>query len=182
MKIPVPARELTWDDLQALPDELHHHYELIEGQILISPSPSRVHQRAVGRLYRALDDAAGEDVETFVAPFDFVPDSTTSLQPDVLVVGRGTEESQRTVVPPVLVIEVLSPSSRTTDRTTKRELYARFGVPHYWIIDPDPPSILALELGPDGAYTESAAVSGDDTFRARKPFVVDLTPAQLITD
>lgn len=181
----MPARGLTWDDLQALPDELHHHYELIEGQILMSPSPGRMHQRAVGRLYRALDDAAGAGAEAFVAPFDFVPEPSTSLQPDVLVVRRESQESQesqRAVEPPVLVVEVLSPSSRTTDRTTKRELYARFGVRHYWIVDPEEPSLVALKLVEDGRYRETAAVAGTDEFVTTEPFAVEISPAALVAE
>lgn len=177
--LPVPHEALTWDDLQAIPDEAHHHYELIEGQILMSPSPDMRHQDCVGNLFLALRAAAPADLKVMVAPFDFAPEPGTVLQPDVLVIRRGTAEPQRTVAPPALAVEVLSPSSRTTDRVTKRELYARFGVEHYWIVDPDVPSILALRLS-EGGYAESATVEGADEFDAQQPFEVSITPARLI--
>lgn len=180
MRIPVPYAALTWDDLQAIPDELHHHYELIEGQILMAPSPNLSHQTVAFTVAVALRSAAPPDLQVVIAPFDFVPEPHTVLQPDVLVLRRGTSEHNRTIVAPVLVVEVLSPSSRTTDRTTKRELYARHGVEHYWIVDPEQPSLLALKRAESGAYDERATVSGDDTFRAAEPFAVELSPSRLL--
>lgn len=174
----------TWDALQDIPDQQFHSYQLVEGQVVISPSPNRLHQRAVGRIFIALTSSAPREFEVFVAPFDFVPGGvgTTSLQPDVLVALRDEVEDKRLVVPPVLAVEVLSPSRRTFDTTTKRALYARFGVRHHWVIDPDEPSILALELRPDGEYTEVAAARGDETFRAAAPFAVEIVPSQLVVD
>jgi len=172
----------TWDDLQAIPDEEHHHYELIEGQVLVSPSPDLRHQTCVLNLAVLLRAVAPAELQVVVSPFDFVPEPHTTLQPDVLVIRRGTSEEKRTVVPPVLVVEVLSPRTMTTDRTTKRELYARFGVQHYWIVDPAEPSILALELGDEGAYVEAATIAGESTFTASAPFAVELTPSELVDD
>lgn len=175
-------RMLTWDDLQAIPDEAHHHYELIEGQILVSPSPGLLHQRCVLRLCAVLADAAPRELEVIVSPFDFAPELGTVLQPDILVVRRGTTEVQRTVRAPLLVVEVVSRSSRTTDRITKRELYARFGVEHYWIVDPSAPSILAFELGDGPAYVEVSRAQGDTTFVAERPVSVAVPVAQLVAD
>ncbi len=178
--IPLPeAGQWTWDDLQAVPDQAHHHYELIEGQILMSPSPTLTHQRCVMRLALRLAAAVPADLEVLPAPFDFVPEPGTSLQPDLLVVRRGTTEPNRTVAPPVLAVEVLSPSTRTTDTVTKRALYERFGVPHYWIVDPDELSIVALRLAADGRYRDAEPV-GD--FSAVEPFPVSFPVAALVRD
>lgn len=175
-------RMLTWDDLQAIPDEAHHHYELIEGQVLMSPSPGLSHQRCVLRLCSVLAAAAPRELEVIVSPFDFAPELGTVLQPDILVVRRGTTELQRTVLAPVLAVEVLSRSSRTTDRTTKRELYARFGVEHYWIVDPSAPSILALELDDGHQYVEVSRAEKDATFVADRPFMLETVVAQVVAD
>lgn len=174
----------TWDALQDIPEQQFHYYQLVEGQVLMSPSPNRLHQRAVGRIFISLTTSAPREFEVFVAPFDFVPDrdGRTSLQPDVLVARRAEVEDKRVVVPPVLAVEVLSPSRRTFDLTMKRELYARHGVRHHWVVDPEVPSILALELGPDGAYAEVAAVSGDTVFAAFEPFPVEVVPTALVED
>ncbi len=175
----LPEGAWTWDDLQAIPDEAHHHYELIEGQILMSPSRDLRHQDCVFNLGIALRAAAPPELKVVLSPFDFVPEPGTSLQPDVLVIRRDSAEEKRTVKPPVLAVEVLSPSSRTTDLTTKRALYARFGVDHYWIVDPAAPSIVALRLG-GGEYADSGGSEGATEFVAAEPFVVRLTPTGLI--
>jgi Uma2 family endonuclease len=177
--LPRPLTAYTWDDLQVIPDEAHHHYELIEGQILLSPSPDLRHQRSVFRLALALNQVAPADLEVVVAPFDFVPEPGTSLQPDVLVIRRGMGEQQRTVASPLLVVEVLSPSSRTTDRVTKRALYAKFGVEHYWIVDPAEPSIITLHLS-DGEYVDVGASRGDVELVVSEPFSMQITPVALI--
>ena len=98
----------TWDRLQDIPEQQFHYYQLVEGQVVMSPSPNRLHQRAVGRVFIALTAAAPAEFEVFVAPFDFVPDrdGRTSLQPDVLVAVGAQVEDRRVVVPPVLPFEV----------------------------------------------------------------------------
>ncbi|MGH3026403.1 MAG: Uma2 family endonuclease [Gaiellaceae bacterium] len=183
LTIALPSGDVwTWEDLQAVPDEAYHYFQLIEGQILMSPSPNRRHQTCVVRLVVALERVVPPELELLVAPFDFVPEPMTSLQPDLVILRRGTAEANRTVVAPVLAIEVLSPSTRTFDLTAKRALYERFGVAHYWIVDPDGPTVLALTLDADGRYVESAAVSGTDAFETAEPFAVELAPAELVTD
>ena len=96
----------TWDDLQVIPDEEHHHYELIEGQLVVSPSPNLLHQKVVGELFMLLRSAAPGECEVVLSPFDFVPEQFTTLQPDPLVLRRGTAEAARTIVPPVLALEL----------------------------------------------------------------------------
>jgi Uma2 family endonuclease len=172
----------TWDDLQVIPDEEHHHYELIEGQIVVSPSPNYPHQTIVLNLAVALKQAAPPELVTMVSPFDWVPEAITTLQPDVLVIRRGSAEKRRVIVPPVLVIEVLSRRTRTFDLTAKRSVYERFGVAHYWVVDPEAPSITALRLDENGTYAEVASVAGEDTFVAREPFLVDVVPSALMED
>lgn len=181
--VKLPRHEAwTWDDLQAIPDEAHHYYQLIEGQILMSPSPSMRHQDVVLSVAILLRSSAPRDLKVVIAPFDFVPEPETSLQPDALVVRRGTTEPNRTVVAPVLVVEVLSPSTRTFDLTAKRALYARFGVPHYWVVDPEVPSIVALALGADGAYVEVGTATGSESLHVAAPFAIELTAADLVVD
>ena len=133
----------------------------------------------MGGLFAILRSAAPPDLQVLVSPFDFAPESGTVLQPDILVLRRGTAEEQRTIVPPVLVAEVLSPRTRTADRVTKRALYERFGVPHYWIVDPDEPAIVALRLAADGHYRDAEPV-GD--FSAVYPFPVNFPVAALLRD
>jgi Uma2 family endonuclease len=181
--IPLPADgQWTWDDLQAIPDQAHHHYQLIEGQILMSPSPNLRHQMCVGRLFVILYNAAPTGFDVVPAPFDFVPEPGTALQPDLLVIRRGTTEDNRTVAPPVLAVEVLSPSSRTTDEVTKRALYERFGVAHYWIVDPAAPAVRALRRDASGHYGDALEIAGSAKFAVDEPFAVRFSPEQLVAD
>lgn len=174
-------RPLTWEDLQSIPDDQHWAYELVEGSLLVSPAPDRFHQRAVLRLARLLDDACPPDLEVLIAPFDFTPRTGYSLQPDVLVVRKATVERQRTVDPPRLAVEVLSPSSRSIDRVLKRVVYEEHGVPAYWIVDPERPSLLVLERDQE-RYVERAHVLGFESYGARVPFPVSVTPAALVAE
>jgi Uma2 family endonuclease len=82
---------------------------------------------------------------------------------------------------PVLVVEVLSPSTRSIDLGTKRLAYEAAGVPAYWLVDPEVPSLTVLELDA-GRYVERATVTGDDAFHADFPFAVTVIPARLLDD
>lgn len=98
-----------------------------------------------------------------------------------MVVARSSDVSgARLVRAPLLVAEILAPDSALRDLNLKKAAYQRFGVPSYWVIDPDldRPSLRAFELA-DGADTETACVTGDAPFRPRRPFPVEVVPGQL---
>jgi Uma2 family endonuclease len=81
----------------------------------------------------------------------------------------------------VLAIEIASPSTALYDRNRKKDVYARFGIESYWIVKPDldKPSLTVFELAA-GEYRLVAEVSGEDTFRAVKPFACEIVPASLV--
>lgn len=141
---------LTYHDLQQIPPD-RNRYELIEGELFVAAAPNIEHQRKVGRLYVTLvQHAEQRDLgEVFVAPCDVVFDDSTVLEPDIVFVSKAR---QSIVTPacimgsPDLVVEVLSDSSRTIDRFVKRDRYAEFGVPEYWLFDPFEPRIEVLHL------------------------------------
>jgi Uma2 family endonuclease len=141
--MPVDIR-LTYEDFCCLPND-GKRYEIIDGELFVTPSPFRPHQRAVTRLTRHLSTVVEENDlgEVFVAPFDVVFSRFDVVEPDLLYVSKDrlsvlTEKNVQGA--PDLVVEVLSPSTAQTDRTTKLKLYARYGVQEYWIIDPYGPS------------------------------------------
>ena len=143
MGMPVDIR-LTYEDYCRLPND-GKRYEIIEGELFVTPSPFRPHQRAVTRLTSYLSVFVREkDIgEVFVAPFDVVFSRFDVVEPDLLYVSKGrlsvlTEKNVQGA--PDLVVEVLSPSTAEKDRTIKLKLYARYGVQEYWIIDPYGPS------------------------------------------
>lgn len=107
--------------------------------------------------------------------------ANSALEPDAVVARPADVSGARLVRPPLLVVEILSPDSALRDLNLKKAAYERFGVPSYWVIDPDlnQPRLRAFELA-EGAYTEVAQVAGDKVFRPSRPFPVEVGPSRLI--
>jgi Uma2 family endonuclease len=135
-------RPLTYDDLQNMPDD-GQRYEIIDGELIVSPAPIANHQRVLKRLVRTFDDFANETRtgEVFFAPFDVQLGYHDVVEPDLVFIateqGRVPGLDHKFEGSPILVVEVISPSSRQTDRVRKMALYARSGVREYWIADPE---------------------------------------------
>ncbi len=173
------GRALTRDDLDAMPDD-GHRYELIDGILIVSPAPRRIHQRASFRLSVLLDAALPADLELLPAPFDVALADDTVMQPD-LVVGRIADFTERDLpVAPVLAVEVLSPSTRGIDLLLKKDRLERAGCAHYWVVDPLEPSITGWALA-DGAYRQVARAVGAEAFEVTEPFDVCMVPGELVT-
>ncbi|MBI4638387.1 MAG: Uma2 family endonuclease [Candidatus Rokubacteria bacterium] len=141
---------LTYRDYEALPAD-GRRYELHEGELSVTPAPGTQHQRVVGRLYRLLCQHAEAHRlgEVFVSPVDCILSDTTVVQPDIVYVesARSPLVSARGIEgPPTLVVEVLSPSTAQLDRGTKLQLYARYRVPYYWIVELEGQCIEAYAL------------------------------------
>ncbi len=173
------ARPLTYDDLQTVPDD-GHRYELVDGVLLVTPAPSWRHQDVVLGLASLLRAAIGPELIVVAAPADYKVSDTTVLEPDVIVARRADISPTFLDRTAVLVVEVLSPSTRLTDLGTKRLAFEAAGVPAYWIVDPDGPSITELRLEA-GRYEERATISGDEEFSTDFPAEVRLAPASLVT-
>lgn len=164
-------------DLDAMPDD-GRRYEVIDGSLVVTPAPNPAHQRVVTRLAVLLSDAVPEGVEVLVAPLDVDLGVDTRVQPDVLVAHLPALTERGLAGPPLLAVEVLSPSTRRIDLTLKRSRYEEAGTPAYWVVDPVARRLVAWELR-DGAYVQVADVSGDEAFAATVPFPVTVTPAAL---
>ncbi len=132
-------RDWTVDELALLPDD-GNRYEIVDGELLVTPAPSWTHQEAAGLLYRRLS-AYVEPLGLYclIAPADVPLSRRTVVEPDVFVVPRRgdgalprdfSEARQLT-----LAVEILSPSSARADRFVKRATYLAHGVPDYWIVD-----------------------------------------------
>lgn len=154
---------LTYKDYEALPAD-GRRYEIHEGELSVTPAPSPRHQRILGNLNEILREHVKTRAlgEILFAPIDVILGETTVVQPDLvyldttrlpLVSGRGIEG------PPTLVVEILSSATTLIDRGTKRQLYARHGVPYYWIVDPEARTIEAYTLA-EGSYQLSARAAG----------------------
>lgn len=168
---------LTYDDYLKLPDD-GQRYEIIDGELYVSPAPNIKHQTVSINLSTVLNvHVRAERLgRVLAAPTDvrFLEHST--VQPDLLYVSearRSIITRQNVAGPPDLVIEIMSPPSTEMDLQIKRELYARHGVPHYWIAHPQEEWLRAYALGSDGQYELVAEGHGDMLFSA--PPFPDLT-------
>jgi Uma2 family endonuclease len=144
------GRPMTIDDLATLPDD-GNRYEIVGGELFVSPSPSTIHQYLSLQLSRLFADFVMESGIGVVltAPFDVRFDLYNLVQPDIVVVLR--EHSDRLTASgmrgaPDLVVEILSPSTRAIDEVKKVALYATHGVQEYWIVDPEYKSVTAHHL------------------------------------
>jgi Uma2 family endonuclease len=170
--------EFTLADLDALPDD-GMQYELVDGILLVTPSPTPLHQRATLKFAIALQAGCPGDLEVFVAPLDFRPTSQRSLQPDVLVCRREDVGPRAIERPLLLAVEILSPATRSKDVLLKRALYEEAGVTSYWIFDPARQELTVLELTA-GRYAGQAVVQGAEVFEAKLPYPVRIVPADFI--
>lgn len=134
-----PDIKFTYADYRSLP-EAGPRYQLLDGDLVMSPAPSLRHQDIVGRLYAALMTfvAPRKLGKTYVSPVDVILSDTDVPQPDVVFVSNArasTLAKEGVRGAPDLCVEVLSPSTTTQDRGIKKALYARYGVIEYWIVD-----------------------------------------------
>lgn len=175
----IPVEEwFTADDLDSLPDD-GNRYELVDGELFVTPSPSVRHQGVSGELFHLLRLALPAGMRVLSAPMDVRFGPKRQLQPDLLVVRDEGLDAVRIESVPVLVVEILSRGTRSRDQVTKRRVYEQAGVPSYWIVDPRVPVLTALELS-DGSYTEVARVQGAAPFAATRPYLVTVVPDDLL--
>ncbi len=176
--MPRDSREWTVADLEHLPDD-GLQYELLDGMLLVTPAPIVRHQVASAQVFRVLDAACPPHLHVLFAPVDWQPDVKTSLQPDLLVIRDLDLDASNVSGSMPLAVDILSPSTRRKDLLAKRSRYEEAGVQSSWIVDPDEPSMLALELV-DGACAEAGRVTGRQTLHLGLP-PVSVTPSALVT-
>jgi Uma2 family endonuclease len=171
MVMPDTVRSWTREMVLALPDD-GNRYELLDGAVLVTPAPTWRHQAAAAAVFRRIDPyvrATRVGVAGF-APADLALEGEQIAQPDVFVVPLRPDGQPPRVWEeiriPLLVVEILSPSTAHKDRMVKRRRYQRTGVAEYWVVDLDSrlverwrpgderPEILDRELSwqPDPAH------------------------------
>jgi Uma2 family endonuclease len=144
----------TWaaDDLALLPDD-GNRYEVVEGELFVTPSPSLAHQRVAGAIYLRLHAFVEQQTRlgwVIPAPGDVHVNTKNQVQPDVFVVPRtaaGMPETWRDAPRPILVVEVLSATTARRDVGPKRELYMRAGIEEYWIVNHDKRHVRVVRGG-----------------------------------
>ena len=156
---------VSFAELQLWPDD-GRRYELYDGEVIVVPSPLPRHQRVallIADIFLDYERVAGGVVLT--APIDIVFSEFDVLQPDVVFFREERrfllDMMEATRVAPDLVVEVLSRSTEARDRKRKKGLFARFGVPEYWIVDPVA-NTIELYVLEAGSYTLVAVCTEHD--------------------
>ncbi|MGI8903018.1 MAG: Uma2 family endonuclease [Solirubrobacteraceae bacterium] len=171
------------EDILALPDDGYRH-ELIFGVHHVSPAPGSRHQRIVGELFLRLRLSCPPTFMVLMAPFAWViadlSGTRHEVQPDLLVIGSGFDRDRLEDEVPALVVEVLSPgaANRARDLEDKFALYQAAGLPAYWVVDPEVPSLRAWRLI-ETALAPVANVQPGEAFDADWPWAVTLAPDEL---
>ncbi len=162
--------KLTYQDYETFPDD-GNRYEIIDGEVFVSPPPITAHQWASAELTWLLGSHIRQHGlgRLFYAPFAVMLGPHDVFEPDIVFISHermSLVEVKGMRGSPDLCIEIASPSTRVYDRTVKSERYARFGVNEYWIIDPDAKTVEVFALW-RGTYAAIAFARGDDRVPSR---------------
>jgi len=178
--LPVRPEGFTVDDLDSLPESNTIRYELVDGVLLVSPMARYRHQLAIADLANILQAACPADLVVNPLGQDVRHGPHTNLQPDLLVERQADIDLDAHVaVAPLLVVEMVSPSSRRFDLGIKRDAYAEIGVPSYWVVHPAEDWVRVYELA-GGAYELVASAAGEEEVRVAHPYPVSFRPTDLL--
>jgi len=152
--------KFTYEDYKNLPESETKRYELLEGELIMVPSPGSYHQQISGNLEFVLRDFVKKNNLGFIydAPLDVVLSKENVVQPDIFFISKDRSKiiaKENIQGAPDLIIEILSKNTAARDRTLKRTLYARYGVKEYWLVDPETKTIEVLRLGEKGYVREA---------------------------
>ncbi len=178
VEVEIEDRPLTIDDLYEMPDD-GNRYELLQGELIVSPSPGGTHQEVLGELFFLLRSAVrqGNLGKAIIAPFDVQISPNDVVEPD-LFYFRHDQANQYTerrfLGAPAFVVEVVSPSSGSIDRVRKASLYVNSGVEEYWIVEPAGNRIIVHDRA-SGEPSPRIFTAGSLTSRVIPSFTVDLT-------
>ena len=173
-----PDHLLTLEEWDALPEDEFRHAELVKGILVMATAPVTRHQRATGRLAATLDEQLPDDLIAVpsvgvVVDAEFPP---TARIPDISILPWALAEQPRFGAEDVLLaVEVLSPSTKRTDRVDKAAEYAAAGIPHYWVVELGPPIELTGFLLVDGAYDEVVRTTGTVETSVPAPLRIDVS-------
>lgn len=162
-----PGKKLTYQDYLDIPEEPGYRFEILDGILIKEPSPSVIHQRASRKLQRIMEDYFAEvdpEGEIFDAPLDVTPLDFNVVQPDLFYVSGEQKlmvKDSRIDGAPVLVVEVISPSSGRKDRLQKMRIYQKAQVQHYWLLDPQEKTLECFAWR-DGVYAVIASGMDED--------------------
>jgi Uma2 family endonuclease len=149
MAVAVTAKHWTLEELDSLPED-GNTYELIHGELFVTPAPTDYHDTIAARLTRLLDPFVQRNGLGLIRhPRSVIQLADSQVEPDLFVRQSQADPRAgwRTAPLPSLVVEVLSPATRRRDREHKRRFYLELGVAEYWIVDPDQRTITQIRAG-----------------------------------
>ncbi|MCD6396638.1 MAG: type II toxin-antitoxin system Phd/YefM family antitoxin [Spirochaetaceae bacterium] len=177
-----PRKEepVSYQQFLEMTEKSENRYELIDGVVYLLASPGFTHQRILGVMHIVFHEylKSSKKCDTFMAPFDInlirqnikllreeTEDDINFVQPDLIVLCdylKEIDEKDKYQGTPTLVVEILSPSSRSKDRVKKLDLYMESGIEEFWIVDPKTESVMVYsfkegELDADAFYTSGQA-------------------------
>jgi len=185
MPLPKENKIYTYADYIAWPE--NERIELIDGQIYLMTSPSRTHQRILGQLfYQFFDYLKDKSCEVYMAPFDVrFPDGNEKdeeniksvVQPDIVVVCDESKLDEKGCTgAPDLIIEIISTSTAQKDKLHKFNLYEKYGVKEYWIVEPENKILSVFILQNNERYGRPDIYTQDDKVKVSifEDLVIDL--------
>lgn len=154
--------KLSYEDYLELREKSDNILEYIDGMVYMSPSPSTKHQRISSKLHAKLYNLLeGNSCEVFHAPFDILLkndniEGEKLVIPDLSVIcDKSGFTDNKYIGVPSLIIEILSPSNQSHDLVTKLNLYMKYGVKEYWIVNPILNTVMLYTLNKDNMYEQS---------------------------
>jgi Uma2 family endonuclease len=154
--------KLSYEDYLVLKEKSDNLLEYIDGIVYMSPSPSTKHQRISSKLHAKLYNVLeGKTCEVFHAPFDIVLkndniEGEKLVIPDLSVICDKTGFTDNKYIGvPSLIIEILSPSNQSHDLVIKLNIYMKYGVKEYWIVNPILNTVMLYALNADNMYEQS---------------------------
>ncbi|WEK53623.1 MAG: Uma2 family endonuclease [Candidatus Cohnella colombiensis] len=180
----IKEQSVTYEVYAAMPED-GYRYEIFDGELeMMSPGPSVVHQGIVGKLQFILRNTCHSEYTILIAPLDVILSPTNVVQPDLLMIHntrlnlvtmRGVEGA------PDLVVEIISPGSRSRDKVKKLRIYVQHGIPEYWIIDSES-RVLEQYLLAGDHYELGNLFEGDDPVISDKLPCVSFIISDLFKD
>jgi Uma2 family endonuclease len=184
MAVPVPTKTKVWtlEELHSLPDD-GNKYELVHGELFVTPPPTVDHEEIAARLDRVLSPfVAANGLGYVYRPRAVIQSRGSEVEPDLMVrLPHPNPDAGWGAWPvPLLVVEIISPGTRRRDREQKKTFYLEAGVAEYWIVDPERRSITVVRLGKDDRVEDERVdwrprgteavltVSLDEVFGARR--------------